>query len=70
MTTGPAWDWELADRAGEPVERPTSPAFGNRFDAEGWLGEHWRQLADQGVATVRLRNLGQPAAAAIPLRTA
>lgn len=69
MTVRAAWDWELLDLAGEVVDRPISPAFGNRFDAEGWLGEHWRRLAEQGVATAQLRNHGEPVAAAMPLRT-
>ena len=66
----PAWEWELLDRADAVLDRPLSPAFSTRFDAEEWLGLHWRQLAEQGVAAVRLASYGQPAAAPLSLRTA
>ena len=67
MTTGPAWDWLLTDTDGARVDQPLSPAFGNRFDAEVWLGEQWRRLAEQGVVAVQLQHHGHPAASAIPL---
>ena len=66
----PAWEWELLDRADVVLDRPVSPAFSTRFDAEEWLGLHWRQLAEQGVAAVRLAQNGHPAAPALPLRLA
>jgi hypothetical protein len=68
VTTGAAWAWTFLDSAGTVLDQPISPAFGNRFDAELWLGEHWRHLAEQGVASVRLLNHGQAAAADLPLR--
>ena len=67
MTTGPAWDWLLLDAEGEQVDQPISPAFGNRFDAEVWIGENWRRLADAGVVAVRLQHHGQAAAADLRL---
>ena len=70
MTTGPVWDWLLTGADGRPVDQPISPAFGNRFDAEVWLGEQWRRLAEQGVAVVRLQHHGQAAAPDLPLPTA
>ena len=67
MTTGPAWDWVLVDDEGRQVDQPISPAFGNRFDAELWLGEHWRRLAGAGVVSASLRHHGQAAAADLRL---
>ncbi|GEA84430.1 MAG: hypothetical protein NVV70_06030 [Cellulomonas sp.] len=55
MTLRPQWEWRLEDGAG-PVDRPVSPVFGNRYDAEQWLGEHWRALAAQGVVAASLRH--------------
>jgi hypothetical protein len=66
----PAWEWEFLDRADAVLDRPLSPAFSARFDAEEWLGLHWRQLAEQGVVAVRLLHDGDPAAPALPLHTA
>lgn len=50
----PTWTWELSGGAGRPLDRPVSPEFGSRFDAEAWLGESWRALSGQGVTTARL----------------
>jgi hypothetical protein len=68
MTMRPAWDWEFLDRADQPMDRPLTPAFTNRFDAESWLGENWRKLVAQGVAAVRLAHDGHPAAPPLSLR--
>ena len=67
MSTRPAWDWDLLDAHERVVDRPVSPAFTSRFDAEAWLGESWRQLAAQGVAAARLAHHGEPAAPPLPL---
>ena len=32
----------------------TSPVFDSQPDAEDWLSEHWRDLADAGVDEVTL----------------
>lgn len=61
------WTWELIGRAGQVLDRPASPEFGSRFDAESWLGESWRVLSAQGVASVRLLRDGRPAAAPLSL---
>lgn len=50
----PEWRWAFADAAGTVLERPVSPAFTARFDAEEWLGDSWRDLAGRGVATAAL----------------
>jgi hypothetical protein len=54
----PQWAWELAGASGEVLDRPLSPVFGTRYDAEEWLGAHWRTLRDQGARTAVLRNDG------------
>lgn len=48
------WMWELSGTTGRPLDRPVSPEFGSRFDAEAWLGESWRTLSGQGVTTAAL----------------
>ncbi len=52
------WTWRLEGPAGETLD-PASvgvavPSSENQGDAESWLGEHWRELLDRGVATVTL----------------
>ncbi len=39
---------------GAELSAPVSPPHGNQSDAESWLGEQWRELADAGVAAVTL----------------
>ena len=68
MTAGPVWVWELLDGSDQMLDRRLDPIFSNRFDAESWLGESWRQLAEQGVVAARLTHNGQAVAPAIPLR--
>lgn len=48
------WTWRLAGANGEELSAPPAPAHGNQSDAESWLGEHWRELAEAGVAAVTL----------------
>lgn len=43
---------EQAD--GTALDEPISPAHNSQSDAESWLGEQWRDLADAGVAQVTL----------------
>ena len=51
-----AWTWRCADAAGHPVSpaEPELPVFGAQGDAETWMGENWRALADAGVDQVTL----------------
>jgi hypothetical protein len=52
-----AWTWRLESVDGAEVNPPTPstpPSHQNQSDAESWLGENWRELADAGVAQVRL----------------
>lgn len=55
MTAG-RWCWRLLGDDGAPVTRPGSPVFLARFEAEQWLGERWRALAEQGVRRVVLEH--------------
>lgn len=48
-----AWSWRYEAADGTPANGPTE-AFGSQADAESWLGQTWRQLAEQGVGTVVL----------------
>jgi hypothetical protein len=64
----PQWAWEFDDADGARMDRPISPVFANQYDAEEWLGEHWRELATQGVETARLMNAGTQATPSLVLR--
>jgi len=55
------WVWELTGARGEVLDRPLSPVFPTRFDAEEWLGTQWRALREQGVHGAGLRHDGAAA---------
>ena len=44
-----------------------SPQHGSQADAESWLGEQWRELAEQGVAQVTLLDSGTEVYGPMPL---
>jgi hypothetical protein len=51
------WSWRLLDVLGGEVAVSGEYAdqrFANQGDAESWVGEVWRELADQGVDAVVL----------------
>lgn len=48
------WTWRLEESDGTELSSPPSPAHPNQSDAESWLGEQWRELADAGVAQATL----------------
>ncbi|QSB13541.1 hypothetical protein JQS43_18380 [Natronosporangium hydrolyticum] len=48
-----AWSWRYEAADGTTVTGPAE-TFGSQADAESWLGQTWRQLAEQGVNTVVL----------------
>jgi len=48
------WTWRLESAEGAELAEPASPPHPNQSDAESWLGEQWRELADAGVARVTL----------------
>jgi hypothetical protein len=50
--------WRLETENGAPVSALDSPAHLTQSDAESWLGEQWRELADGGVAQVSLLSDG------------
>ncbi len=56
-----AWTWSYQDSAGADVAgRPelVTTGFPTQSDAESWLGEQWRELADAGVSSVTLHEDG------------
>jgi hypothetical protein len=48
------WTWRLESADGTAVTVTTAPSHPNQSDAESWLGENWRELAEAGVARVTL----------------
>lgn len=55
------WTWQLEDATGAVLDGPdvpTCPAQGSQADAESWLGENFRELAEAGVAQVTLLDSG------------
>ena len=48
------WRWRFESVDGSEVAGPSSPVHPNQSDAESWLGENWRELAEAGVAQVTL----------------
>jgi len=62
------WEWIFTDDGEVVLDRPLSPVFTTRFDAEAWLGEHWRHLAEQGVQAVQLTEQAAPDGPPLPLR--
>lgn len=62
MVLQPHWAWEFVAADGTVLDRPVSPVFTTRYDAEEWLGAQWRALRDQGVRTAALRHDGAPVA--------
>jgi hypothetical protein len=50
-----AWTWRYEDVDGREVGGPESEDFGSQSDAETWLGQSWRELAEAGIAQVTLR---------------
>ncbi|MEO6885731.1 MAG: hypothetical protein ABI232_05500 [Jatrophihabitantaceae bacterium] len=49
-----SWSWRLEGVDGTPLSTPASPPHQNQSDAESWLGEQWRELADAGVVQATL----------------
>ncbi|ROS73034.1 hypothetical protein [Cellulomonas sp. PhB143] len=63
MTRPPQWEWLFVAAA---ATRP-SPVFTNQYDAEQWLGEHWRSLAAEGVVRASLMHDGAVVTAPVEL---
>jgi len=47
------WSWRYEGVDGQPVVGPAE-TFSSQADAESWIGQEWRELADSGVAQVVL----------------
>ncbi|GAB3495707.1 hypothetical protein [Nocardiopsis coralliicola] len=56
-----AWTWRYESESGEvlSVDTPSAEEFPSRGDAESWLGEEWRALAEAGVERAALLEDGQ-----------
>lgn len=61
------WTWRLEGTDGTTVSGPASPAHSSQSDAESWLGETWRELAEAGVAQVTLLDDGERVYGPMPL---
>jgi hypothetical protein len=62
-----SWSWRLEAADGTQVRAVTSPPHGSQADAESWLGEQWRSLAEEGVAQVTLLDSGTEVYGPMPL---
>jgi hypothetical protein len=47
------WSWRYENVDGQPVAGPAE-TFSSQADAESWIGQEWRGLAEAGVAHVVL----------------
>ena len=47
------WSWRYENVDGQPVSGPAE-TFSSQADAESWIGQEWRVLADSGVTQVVL----------------
>jgi hypothetical protein len=47
------WSWRYENVDGQPVTGPAE-TFSSQADAESWIGQEWRTLAEAGVAQVAL----------------
>lgn len=58
MTSPVTWTWRLHDPTGATLDPAAVgvdvPVEDAQAEAESWLGEHWRELLERGVATVTL----------------
>lgn len=47
------WTWQLDTEAGEIADLEV-PTFTSQSDAESWIGEVWRELAEGGAVQASL----------------
>jgi hypothetical protein len=47
------WSWRYENVDGQAVTGPAE-TFSSQADAESWIGQEWRALAETGVAQVAL----------------
>ncbi len=62
-----AWEWSFEKSGGTTVTEPVSPAFTTQFDAENWLGAHWRNLVRDQIVNAKLMHGGEQATATLDL---
>lgn len=70
MTDEWTWTYFDADATEMTGESLVSTGFPSQSDAENWLGEQWRQLADAGVEAVTLEHEGTVVYGPMSLRAA
>jgi hypothetical protein len=58
MTGEWTWTYLDADATEMTGEALVATGFPSQSDAESWLGEKWRELADAGVDAVTLNHQG------------
>lgn len=66
------WTWTYLDADGTQMagEALVTTGFPSQGDAESWLGEQWRELAEAGVDAVTLGHEGTVAYGPMSLRAA
>lgn len=66
------WTWTFldADATAMTGEALASAGFPSQSEAESWLGEQWRELADAGVDAVTLEHEGTVVYGPMSLRAA
>jgi hypothetical protein len=70
MTDEWTWTYFDADAMQMTGESFVSTGFPSQSDAENWLGEQWRDLAEAGVEAVTLEHEGTVVYGPMSLRTA
>jgi hypothetical protein len=55
------WTWQLEKKDGSPAggREGAKESFGSQGDAESWLGENWRSLAEAGADQASLMEDGR-----------
>jgi hypothetical protein len=64
------WRFETAEGASADPGELTGQEFSAQGDAESWLGESWRDLAEKGVSQVYLIEDGREVYGPMSLRAA
>ena len=66
------WTWTYLDADAEAMTGETlvTTGFPSQSEAESWLGEQWRELADVGVEAVTLKHEAEVVYGPMSLRAA
>jgi hypothetical protein len=70
MTVGWTWTYLDADATAMTGEALVATGFPSQSEAESWLGEQWRELAEAGVEAVTLEHDGGVVYGPMSLRAA